>query len=414
MILPERVFGRSSDQTIRFGRASLPIRSATCSRISVDQLVGALEVALERDEGADRLAGVLVGLADHRRLGDLRVRDDRRLDLGGREPVAGDVDHVVDAADHPEVAVLVLARGVADEVGLLAELREVGLDVAVVLLVERAQHRPATGVAAPAGPARPRPRCPPRRAPRPRSRAAACRPSPGFAAWAPGQRRDHDVAGLGLPPGVDDRTALAADHLPVPEPRLRVDRLADRAEQPQRREVVLARVLGAPLHAGADRGRRRVEDRHPVALDQLPPDVLVGVVGAALPHHRGRAVEQRPVDDVGVPGDPADVGAAPVDVLVGLEVEDVACGSTRPRSGSRRWCAGSPSASRSSPRCRGCRAGARRRARPAGHSVVGVPRSPRRSRRRGPRSSRRRRRCCGRRPRSRSRAPRRGTRRPPA
>ena len=58
---------------IRRGRASLPIRWATCSRISLDQLVVALEVALERHERHDRLAGVLVGLADHRRLGDLRV-----------------------------------------------------------------------------------------------------------------------------------------------------------------------------------------------------------------------------------------------------------------------------------------------------------------------------------------------------
>ena len=159
--------------------------------------------------------------------------DDRRLDLGGREPVAGDVDHVVDAADDPEVAVLVLARGVADEVGLLAELREVGLDEAVVVLVERAQHR------------RPRPReheqalavvdrlavalvddlgRDPRERPRRRARLGR---------GDPRQRRDHDRAGLGLPPGVDDRAALAADHLVVPEPRLRVDRLADRAEQPQ-------------------------------------------------------------------------------------------------------------------------------------------------------------------------------------
>ena len=71
----------------------------------------------------DRLAGELVGLADHGRLGDGLVGDDRGLDLGGREPVAGDVDDVVDPADHPEVAVLVLAGGVADEVGLVAEPR---------------------------------------------------------------------------------------------------------------------------------------------------------------------------------------------------------------------------------------------------------------------------------------------------
>ena len=85
---------------------------------ALDRDVVAVEVALERHEGDDRLAGVLVVLADHRRLGDVRVGDDRRLDLRRREPVAGDVDDVVDPADHPEVAVAVAAGGVADEVGL--------------------------------------------------------------------------------------------------------------------------------------------------------------------------------------------------------------------------------------------------------------------------------------------------------
>ena len=107
-------------------------------------LVGALDVALERHERADRLAGVLVGLADHGRLGDVLVRDDRRLDLGGREPVAGDVDDVVDAPDHPDVAVLVAARRVADEVRLRAEAREVRLDEALVLLVEACAASTAT------------------------------------------------------------------------------------------------------------------------------------------------------------------------------------------------------------------------------------------------------------------------------
>src|SRR3954453_12944301 len=65
-------------------------------------------------------------------------------------------------------------------------------------------------------------------------------------------------------------------------PRAGVDRLADRPEQPQRREVVLLRVLVAPLDAGADGGRGGVEDRHAVLLDDLPPAVLVRVVRRAL------------------------------------------------------------------------------------------------------------------------------------
>ena len=105
---------------IRFGPGELADPLGDVLADLGDELVGALEVALERDEGADRLAGVLVGLADDGRLGDLRVGDDRRLDLGRREAVAGDVDHVVDAPDDPEVAVLVPARGVADEVGVRA------------------------------------------------------------------------------------------------------------------------------------------------------------------------------------------------------------------------------------------------------------------------------------------------------
>ena len=66
----------------------------------------------------------------------------------------------------------------------------------------------------------------------------------------------------------------------------------------------------------------RVEDGHPVALDDRPPAVPVGKVRCALVHHRGGPVGQRAVDDVAVAGDPADVGGAPVDVALGVEVED--------------------------------------------------------------------------------------------
>ena len=139
----------------------------------------------------------------------------------------------------------------------------------------------------------------------------------------PRQRRDQDHAGLGLPPRVDDRRPVTADVLAIPDPRFRVDRLADRPEEPQRGEVVLLRVLGAPLHVRADRGGRGVEDRDAVAFDDLPPAVLAGEVRRPLVEDRGRAVAQRTVDDVAVAGDPPDVGGAPVDIRLGLQVEDV-------------------------------------------------------------------------------------------
>ena len=69
-------------------------------------------------------------------------------------------------------------------------------------------------------------------------------------------------------------------------------------------------------HERADRGRRRVVDRDLVLLHDLPVAAPRRVLGSALVDHAGGVVLQRPVDDVGVPRHPADVGRAPVDVVV--------------------------------------------------------------------------------------------------
>src|SRR5262249_3161633 len=63
----------------------------------------------------------------------------------------------------------------------------------------------------------------------------------------PGRGAQKEGAGLGRPPRVDDRAALTADVAPVPDPRLRVDGFADRAEQSQRREVVAFREFRPPF-----------------------------------------------------------------------------------------------------------------------------------------------------------------------
>src|SRR5674536_250813 len=59
------------------------------------------------------------------------------------------------------------------------------------------------------------------------------------------QRRDHEAAGLGLPPRVDQRDAALADPLVVPEPAVGVDRLADRTHDAQGLHLVLLRPLVA-------------------------------------------------------------------------------------------------------------------------------------------------------------------------
>ena len=235
--------------------------------------------------------------------------------------MAGHVHHVVDAAEQPEVAVLVDAGAVTSKVRVRV-LRPVRLPVALVVAVDPAQHRrprpPQHEVAAASG----RDLVPllvvdggvhPGERLRRRTRLQRRHPR---------QRRDQDHPRLRLPPRVDDRHAAGSDHLAVPDPGLRVDRLTDRAKEPDRRQVVLLRMLRPPLHVRADRGRRRVQDVDAVALDDRPPTVAIRIVRHALVHDPGRPVAQGPVDDVAVARHPADVGGAPVH-RVGLDVEDV-------------------------------------------------------------------------------------------
>ena len=149
-----------------------------------------------------------------------------------------------------------------------------------------------------------------------RLRAAA-----GLGGDGAGQRRHHDAARFGLPPGIDDRAALAADLAVIPHPGFGIDPFADGAEQPQARQVVLLDVLVAPLDERADRRRGRVENVDAVPLDDVPEAVLRRPVRSAFVHQRRRAGRERAVDDVAVPGDPAAVGRAPEDVVVAI-VED--------------------------------------------------------------------------------------------
>ena len=126
---------------------------------------------------------------------------------------------------------------------------------------------------------------------------------------------------FGLPPGVDDRAAIAADGFAIPHPGLRIDGLADGAEQAQARHVVLLRPLVAPLDEGADGGGRGVENIYFVAGDDRPETVGLRKIRRAFVHQAGSAVLQRAVDDVAVAGDPSNVGGAPVSVFI-FQIED--------------------------------------------------------------------------------------------
>ena len=128
MILPERVLGRPGAHWIRSGRgdrADSPCASHWTSFLA--QLLARLLPGDQGDVGVDALALEVVGIADHRRLGDpSRAADQGALDLRAvPHPVARHVDHVVDPPGDPVVAVLVPAAAVAGEV-LALEGREIG------------------------------------------------------------------------------------------------------------------------------------------------------------------------------------------------------------------------------------------------------------------------------------------------
>src|SRR6266571_9383504 len=71
---------------------------------------------LEGDECRNRLAFDLMRLADHRGFCDGGMLDERRLHLHGGDTVTGDVHHVVDPAEQPEVTILVPFGAVSREI----------------------------------------------------------------------------------------------------------------------------------------------------------------------------------------------------------------------------------------------------------------------------------------------------------
>src|SRR5262249_15628688 len=94
---------------------------------------------LERDVGIDSLALDVVRIAHDGGLRRLGVGDERALDLGGAHAVAGNVDHVVDPAGDPVIAVLVAPAAVAGEV-FAGEAGEISLDEALMVAIDGAHH----------------------------------------------------------------------------------------------------------------------------------------------------------------------------------------------------------------------------------------------------------------------------------
>ena len=285
------------------------------------ELFGWLVAIAQDHEGRDHLALDWVVRTGRGGLGNSRVAHQRRLDLGRRDAMACHVDDIVDASEQPDVAIGIGASTVAREIDGRAKLAPVGVDIALVVAPDRAQHRGPWALQCQV------------------ATAADCDlvallvDDHGLHPWQRSNRRaglrrreawqgrQHGRARLGLPPRIDDRAAPAADVLVVPDPRLGIDRLADRAEQAQRRDVVLLDGCLAGLDQGANRGWCRVVDRDLVLVDDLPVALPRRVLGRALIDDARRVVCERAIDHVRMAGHPAAVGRAPEDV-VALDIED--------------------------------------------------------------------------------------------
>ena len=147
--LPERVFGSSVTKCTRDGRPIAPSCRSTVAITSFSMRRALSGVAMRRRVLAPprtRAASgpfTAIGDADHRDLGDVRMRLHRLLDLARAEAVAGDVDHVVGAAEDEVVAVVVACPPVERRVDQLArERREIGRDEALVVAPDRASCSP--------------------------------------------------------------------------------------------------------------------------------------------------------------------------------------------------------------------------------------------------------------------------------
>ncbi len=89
----------------------------------LDQPVAGREARRQDDKRFDHLPSGLIGAGDHRRLGHRRVFPQGAFHLEGPDAVAGAENHVVAAADEPEVAVIIHVAAVAGQVPAVAEDR---------------------------------------------------------------------------------------------------------------------------------------------------------------------------------------------------------------------------------------------------------------------------------------------------
>ena len=273
------------------------------------QLVVGGEPVFQQDECLDHLTDRRIGFADDCRLGDGGMIGQGTFDLERTDQMSRGLDHIVRAADKPEVSVRVPLGEVTGQVegvgealaisGLFVQIAaehrrpaqpegEFALDIGLCDDGNRAVVLAAHHVCVHA-----------------RQRSA-------HRAGLDVERRrvrDHDAAGLGLPPVVVNRQA---QHALSPPDRFGVERLADTGDESQPRKTVLCSKFRAGFDQHPYRGGRGVPHRHILVLQDPVPPLCVEL---RLVDDRGDAVQQGCDNSVGRPGDPAGIRGAPIDVV---------------------------------------------------------------------------------------------------
>ena len=247
------------------------------------------------------------------------MRRRRGFHFRGTHPLAGHLEGVVAAAlDVPE-AVVVDARPVTVHPDI-REAAPVGRQVLLRIAPEPPRHAGprlandefAEGTAQRAAP--------------PRVRDVGGDPGHGAGERGRLERRPRraaeDTAGaLGAARVIDEGDAFLTRDAEVPPPRLGIPGLAGRAEDEQRRAIVVAHWGFSGAHQAADRGRGNAEVRHTMSLHDRPHSTRVWKVGRAVIEQDRGAIDE-PAGDQPRTHHPADIGEPPQEIA-GLEVEDV-------------------------------------------------------------------------------------------
>ena len=238
----------------------------------------------EYDEGHDLLALDLIRLADDGCLSDLGVRNGGGLDLSIGDSVSCNLQHIIDSALDPPVAILVAGGLVSSQICAGLNLP---VHIPVLLLVPDFISEEGTEHAWPGSLL---------------NDVAAVTEWHGvgilvkdigvesgqWEAHGAGllgchdQRSDDMASGLSLPPGVDDWCPVRADVLSEPHVGFWVQWLAHRGQDPYLGQVVLLHEFLAGLHEHPDGSGCGVEYSDTVLLNDRPPAAQIGEVGRAF------------------------------------------------------------------------------------------------------------------------------------